>query len=65
VLSVECSDVQSIVFKGQRSRGQRFLASAGESLTCAEYPVIRGEKYVRVELLDAAGKKAWSNPFYF
>ena len=64
-VSVKCSPAQSIVFKGQRSRGRRFDAPEGEALTEAIYPVMRGEKYVRVEVTDADGKRAWSNPLYF
>lgn len=65
VVRVRCSPAASIVFKGQRSRGERFLAPEGEALTTAEYPVIRGEKYVRVEITDADGRRAWSNPVTF
>ena len=64
-VTVQCSPAQSIVFKAQRSRGQRIVASDGESLTEAEYELPSGIKYVRVEITDAAGKKAWSNPFFF
>lgn len=65
VVSVRCSPARSIVFKGQRSRGKHFQAAAGEALTEAEFPVLRGEKYVRVEVTDSAGRKAWSNPVFF
>ena len=65
VVSVRCSPARSIVFKGQRSRGQRLEAAAGEALTSAEYPVTRGEKYVRVEITDPEGRRAWSNPVFF
>jgi hypothetical protein len=65
VVSVECSSARSIVFKAQRSRGKRFLAPEGETLTRAEYPILRGEKYVRVEVSDPLGRKAWTNPLFF
>jgi len=65
VVRVRCSPARSLVFKGQRSRGERLVAEPGSELTAAEYPVIRGEKYVRVEITDAAGKRAWSNPLFF
>jgi hypothetical protein len=64
VLSVHCSPVRAIDFKGQRSRGGRIVAPEGESLTEAEFPLVRGEKYVRVVLTDDAGRKAWSNPVF-
>jgi predicted metal-dependent phosphoesterase TrpH len=65
VVTVECSPVRSIVFKGQRSRGACHLAGRGEALTRASYPVLSGEKYVRVEVTDHDGRRAWSNPVYF
>lgn len=65
VVTVECSPAQSIVFKGQRSRGARFVAPPGEALTQAEYPVLSSEKYVRVEITDSKGRRAWSNPVFF
>lgn len=64
-VSVKCSPAQSIVFKAQRSRGKRIVASQGEELTEATYELPSGIKYVRVEITDETGKKAWSNPFYF
>jgi hypothetical protein len=64
-VTVKCSPAQSIVFKGQCSRGRRIVASEGESLTEAAYDVPSGTTYVRVEITDASGKKAWSNPIFF
>jgi hypothetical protein len=64
-LTVKCSEAQSIVFKAERSRGRRVLPSNGELLTEATYSVSAGTKYVRIEVTDVTGKKAWSNPFYF
>jgi predicted metal-dependent phosphoesterase TrpH len=65
IVSVECSPARSIVFKAQRSRGKRHVAPDGEALTRAEYPVLRSERYVRVEVTDHAGRKAWTNPVLF
>jgi hypothetical protein len=64
-VTVKCSPAQSIVFKGQCSRGRRIVASEGESLTEATYEVPSGTTYVRVEITDESGKKAWSNPIFF
>ncbi len=64
-VSVKCSPAQSIVFKAQRSRGKRIVTSEGEALTEATYELPSGIKYVRVEVTDESGKKAWSNPFFF
>ena len=64
-VSVKCSPAQSIVFKAQRSRGKRIVAPEGEALTEGTYELPSGIKYVRVEITDETGKKAWSNPFFF
>ena len=63
-VTVKCSPARSIIFKGQCNRGRRIVAPKGESLTEAEYPVPSGTKYVRVEIIDEEGKKAWSNPIF-
>lgn len=62
---VRCSPARSIVFKAQCSRGRRCLPPAGELLEEAEYVLSGGEKYVRVEITDEQGRKAWSNPVFF
>lgn len=64
-VNVKCSPAQSIVFKAECSRGRRILAPEGELLTGAAYQVPENTKYVRIEVTDEAGKKAWSNPFFF
>ena len=64
-ITVKCSAAQSIVFKAECHRGRRVLAPEGTTLTEATYQVPEGVKYVRVEITDETGKKAWSNPFFF
>ncbi len=64
-LTVKSSPAQSIVFKSEGSRGGRALPAPGELLTEASYKIPGSTKYVRVEVTDEAGKKAWSNPFFF
>lgn len=64
-ITVKCSEAQSIVFKAECSRGRRILPPEGELLTEATYSIPNGAKYVRVEVTDETGKKAWSNPFFF
>ena len=61
-LSVRCSPVRAIFLSGPRSRSDRLL---GDGLTEAEFPVegFRGG-YCRVTVVDAAGKRAWSNPIW-
>jgi len=58
---VECTPVKSIVFKSLRASGRRI---AGNNLTNAEYVASSGNKYIRVEITDKDGQKAWSNPFF-
>lgn len=62
---VRTSPASAIVFKAQRSRGRRVLPEAGKLLEEAEFVLKGGEKYVRVEVTDAQGRKAWSNPLFF
>lgn len=64
-ITVKCSAAQSIVFKAECHRGRRVLAPEGATLTEATYQVPEDAKYVRVEVTDETGKKAWSNPFFF
>ena len=64
-LIVNCSPAKVVFFKGQRSRGRRIVAPEGEMLTEVEYEVPTSAKYVRVEVIDEQGKKAWSNPLFF
>ena len=64
-MTVKCSPAQSIVFKGAQSRGRRVLPPSGELLHEATYTIPNGVKYVRIEITDETGKKAWSNPFFF
>ena len=64
-ITVKCSAAASIVFKAECHRGRRVLAPEGKALTEATYQVPEDAKYVRVEITDETGKKAWSNPFFF
>jgi hypothetical protein len=63
VISVECSPVKYISFVSTPSLGLKFH-SFGEPLTNAIYPGRPGETYVRVEIEDFEGRKAWSSPIY-
>ncbi|MCG9128904.1 PHP domain-containing protein [Candidatus Poribacteria bacterium] len=65
VVSVKCSEARSICFKSDCTRGKYIQAPEGELLTEASYSVPESAKYVRVEITDTVGKKAWSNPFFF
>lgn len=61
---VRTSPARSIVFKAQRYFGRRCLPPEGGLLEYAEYTLHGSERYVRVEVTDAEGRKAWTNPFF-
>ena len=63
-LRVRCSSVVRIRFKGRTSSGRVFEAEAGSELTEATYRCAGDEKYIRIEVADAAGRRAWLNPVF-
>lgn len=60
---VECSAVVSVIAQG---RGTGAKAVHGHSMTSARVPLERlnGGPWVRVTVIDGAGKRAWSNPIW-
>jgi hypothetical protein len=60
---VECSAVVSVVALGH---GTAAKGVHGHSLTRAEVPLARlkNSPWLRVSVIDAAGKRAWSNPIW-
>lgn len=60
---VECSAAASVVAMGH---GTGAKAVHGHSMTRAAVPLARlnGSPWVRVAVIDAAGKRAWSNPIW-
>ena len=59
------SPVRSILFRCNGSLGDGLHAAGpGGSLTEAEHILPDRACFVRVEVTDQAGRKAWSNPFY-
>lgn len=60
---VECSAAVSVVAIG---RGTGAKAVHGHSMTQARVPLARlnNSPWVRVSVIDAAGKRAWSNPIW-
>jgi hypothetical protein len=62
-LIVECSAVSSIVAMGQ---GTGAKAVHGHSMTRGAVPMSRlnNSPWVRAAVIDAAGKRAWSNPIW-
>lgn len=74
-LQVECSPVANIQFicSNRRGRNERFYRSYEQNknfqcvdavFTGAEYQIQGVEKYIRVEIVDSAGRWAWSNPVF-
>ena len=62
-LYVSCSPASVIFISG---RGSRAAHVRGEGLTEAEFPLDRFlDSYCRVTVLDAEGKRAWTNPIRF
>ncbi len=63
VVTVEASAVVSVIAMGQ---GTGAKAVHGQSMTRAEVPLARlnGSPWLRVAVIDAAGRRAWSNPIW-
>jgi hypothetical protein len=63
VVTVESSAVVSVIAMGQ---GTGAKAVHGASMTRAEVPLARlnDSPWVRVSVIDAAGRRAWSNPVW-
>ena len=59
---VECSPVVEIHLISYASLGRAFFADDGELLTSAERETSDSLNYVRAEIIDAKGLRAWSNP---
>ncbi len=63
-VEVECSAVRTVIVQG---RGTAAKAIHGNSMTTASVPLgrFKDSPWVRVTVIDKAGKKAWSNPWFF
>ena len=63
-VEVDCSAVRSVIVQGAGSAAK---AVHGQSMTTATIPLERFRKspWVRVSVIDQAGKRAWSNPWFF
>jgi hypothetical protein len=62
-VTVESSAVQSVIVQGQ---GSAAVAVHGQSLTRAKLDLTRfkNSDWLRVTVMDVAGKRAWSNPYW-
>lgn len=63
-VTVACTAVSSIILQGH---GQAAVALHGHSMTRGVIPLdrFRASPWVRITIVDAAGKRAWSNPLFF
>lgn len=62
-LHIECSAASSVIVLGH---GCSAVALHGQSMTRATIKLARfnGSPWIRVAVVDAAGKRAWTNPIY-
>lgn len=62
-IEVECSSVSSIIVQAQ---GNRAKAVHGLSMTRGKLPLtlFAGSPWIRVSVIDGAGRRAWSNPIW-
>lgn len=61
---VECSPVRRIYFITYPRHGYSRCTAGGGLIESASYRLRGTEKYVRVECVDASGRRAWSNPIW-
>lgn len=61
LVRVDCSEAEAVVFYSARpwSSDRNVL---GHGLTHAEYPLSPADGFIRVQVIDAQGKSAWSAP---
>jgi len=60
---VRCSPVVEVHFVCTSWRGRSFYADGGEDMTRAEFTLKEKAGFVRVEVVDRKGKRAWTNPW--
>jgi len=63
-IRVETSPARSVSFVSNTALGAK-RTSRGNLLGGASYKLRGGERYVRVEVTDDRGRKAWTNPIFF
>lgn len=61
---LKCSPVQKIELIGEPCRAQGY-SDPEAKLTEASWKLDGRERYIRVQITDASGKKAWTNPIFF
>jgi hypothetical protein len=63
-LWVQSSAVEAIYWIGAGSLGWSRHAAEGSQLTEAEFKLKREPAWIRIEVRDDRGRRAWSNPIY-
>jgi hypothetical protein len=63
-VTLQCSPVQFARLVGPGSLGQRTGSFDGETLTEAAFKIPQHWAYVYLEIEDAQGRRAWSNPLF-
>lgn len=61
----QCSPCREIHVTTYPTRGGSYYAPDDEMLTELHYSLKGGERYIRIECIDAEGKTAWTNPHFF
>ena len=64
VLHISCSPAEKIILTTSRRRRAIVLAEEGESVSCADFPVMDEEIYVRVTVVDHRGRPANTNAYF-
>ncbi|MFA5866136.1 MAG: CehA/McbA family metallohydrolase [Phycisphaerae bacterium] len=59
---LKCSPAAEIHFIGQKYCGLSVYADDDPDLTWAEFPLQEGLRYIRGEVVDRKGRRAWTNP---
>ncbi|MFH2069408.1 MAG: CehA/McbA family metallohydrolase [Candidatus Omnitrophota bacterium] len=60
---LRCSAVKEAHLIGRQASGQSFYADGKKEITDLKCPIDKNWKYVRVEVVDRQGNRAWTNPF--
>jgi hypothetical protein len=61
---IKCSPVKRIDLVSNPTLGDVLIVRNGKSLTEVEFKINKCAKYIRIQIEDFEGQKAWSNPFY-
>jgi hypothetical protein len=61
-INVSCSEVEKVIFYSNTVWSHNRVVLGG--VTNATYKIEKTDTYVRIELVDYNGKRAWSSPFF-